>query len=90
MHPAVTTVLRGSWSVATVLHGLELLGEKRYAGSADTAMAVGLVGEVGAALTGLTDWTGTTEKRRKVDLMHGLLNFTATGLYATSLPLHRN
>ncbi|WP_114784560.1 Rieske 2Fe-2S domain-containing protein [Botryobacter ruber] len=89
LHPALTDVPVGSWTTAAVLDGMELLGEKKYAPGADAAVAVGLAGAVGAALTGLTDWTGTTGKRRKAGLLHGLLNTTAAALYATSLFLRR-
>ncbi len=89
LHPAITDVPIGAWTTAAVLDGLELLGEEKYAPGADAAIAVGLVGALGAAVTGLTDWTGTTGERRKVGLMHGLLNVGATALYATSFFLRR-
>lgn len=89
LHPVITDVPIGAWTTAAVLDGLELLGEEKYAPGADAAIAVGLVGALGAAVTGLTDWTGTTKERRKVGLMHGLLNVGATALYATSFFLRR-
>lgn len=89
LHPAITDVPVGAWTTAAVLDGMELLGEKKYAPGADAAVAVGLAGAVGAAVTGLTDWTGTTKERRKVGLMHGLLNAGAAALYATSLVLRK-
>ncbi|MGI8811689.1 MAG: Rieske 2Fe-2S domain-containing protein [Pyrinomonadaceae bacterium] len=89
LHPAITDVPIGAWTTAAVLDGLELLGEEKYAPGADAAIAVGLVGALGAAVTGLTDWTGTTGERCKVGLMHGLLNVGATALYATSFFLRR-
>lgn len=89
LHPVITDVPIGAWTTAAVLDGLELLGEEKYAPGADAAIAVGLVGALGAAVTGLTDWTGTTKERRKVGLMHGLLNVGATALYATSFVLRR-
>lgn len=89
LHPVITDVPIGAWTTAAVLDGLELLGEEKYAPGADAAIAVGLVGALGAAVTGLTDWTGTTAERRKVGLMHGLLNVGATALYATSFFLRR-
>lgn len=89
LHPVITDVPIGAWTAAAALDSLEILGEKKYTRGADAAIAVGLVGAAGAAVTGLTDWTGTTKKRRKVGLMHGLLNLTATSLYATSFFLRR-
>lgn len=89
LHPVITDVPIGAWTTAAVLDGLELMGKEKYAPGADAAIAVGLVGALSAAVTGLTDWTGTTKERRKVGLMHGLLNIGATALYATSLVLRR-
>lgn len=89
LHPAITDVPIGAWTTAAVLDGLEVLGQKKYRQGADAAIAVGLVGAAGAAASGLTDWTGTTKKKRKLGLMHGLLNLTATALYATSYILRK-
>ncbi len=84
LHPVITDVPIGAWTTAVVLDSFELLGKNKYKPGADAAIAVGLVGAVGAAVTGLTDWTGTTKKRQKIGLMHGILNLGATALYATS------
>lgn len=90
LHPVITDVPIGAWTTAAVLDGLELCGEKKYSTGADAAIAVGLVGAVGAAVTGLTDWTGTTKERRKIGLMHGLLNVGATALYITSFCMRKS
>lgn len=71
LHPPLTDIPIGAWTATAVLDSLELLGEKKYTRAADTALAVGIVGAAGAAVTGLTDWTGTTKKKRKIGLMHG-------------------
>ncbi|OKL40443.1 Rieske 2Fe-2S domain-containing protein [Pontibacter flavimaris] len=89
LHPALTDVPVGAWTTAAVLDSMELMGKKKYKAGADAAVAVGLVGAMGAAVTGLTDWSGTTKERRKVGLMHGMLNVGAAALYATSLVLRR-
>ena len=88
-HPVLTDVPVGAWSVAAVLDTCVLFGNKRYKKGSDVAVAVGLAGAVGSAVTGLTDWTGTTGKERKVGLMHALLNVTATALYTTSYFLRK-
>ncbi len=84
LHPIITDVPIGAWTSAAILDSLELCGEKKYSAGADAAIVIGLAGAVGAAVTGITDWTGTTQKRRKIGLMHGLLNVGATALYLTS------
>jgi nitrite reductase/ring-hydroxylating ferredoxin subunit len=45
---------------------------------------VGLVGALGAAVTGLTDWSETDGSARRTGLVHGLLNIAATTLMATA------
>ncbi|WP_151087581.1 DUF2231 domain-containing protein [Hymenobacter baengnokdamensis] len=89
LHPIITDVPIGAWTTAAVLDGLSLCGQRKLAPGADAAIIIGLVGAVGAAITGLTDWTGTTKKKRKLGLMHGLLNIGATALYTTSYLLRR-
>ena len=90
LHPAITDIPLGAWTAAAALDALEFAGSEEYKKGADAAIAIGLVGAVGSAVTGLTDWTGTSDRVRKIGLMHGLLNLTATTLYATSLILRRN
>ena len=90
LHPVITDIPIGAWTAAAVLDACELAGSEEYKNGADAAVAIGLVGAVGSAVTGLTDWTGTSDKKRKIGLMHGLLNLTATTLYATSLIMRRN
>jgi nitrite reductase/ring-hydroxylating ferredoxin subunit/uncharacterized membrane protein len=90
LHPVLTDVPLGAWSAALVLDGIEAVsGRKEFAAGADAAIAVGLVGAAGSAVTGLTDWSETGGRARKVGLAHGLLNATATVLYTTSLVLRR-
>lgn len=89
LHPAITDVPVGSWTAAAVLDALELLGKNSYAKGADAAVGIGLLGAVGAAVSGLTDWTGTTHKTRKLGLVHALLNVGATALYTTSYFLRK-
>ncbi|RYE27761.1 MAG: DUF2231 domain-containing protein, partial [Sphingobacteriaceae bacterium] len=52
-------------------------------------IVIGLLGAAGSAVTGLTDWSGTTKKKQKIGLMHGMLNLGATALYTTSYLLRR-
>lgn len=90
LHPAITDVPIGAWSVAAALDTAELSGSKKFRKGADAAVVIGIVGALGAAVTGITDWTGTTKQKRKVGLMHGLLNVGATALYTTSYVLRKN
>jgi nitrite reductase/ring-hydroxylating ferredoxin subunit/uncharacterized membrane protein len=90
LHPALTDVPLGAWTAAFALDAMESIsGRKELGHGADVAIAVGLVGAAGAAVTGLTDWSETNGRARKVGLLHGVLNAGATALYASSLVLRR-
>lgn len=89
VHPMITDVPVGAWTTAAVLDAMELFGNDKYKDGADAAVSIGLVGAAGAAITGMTDWTGTTEIERKAGLLHGLLNVGATALYIASLIMRR-
>ncbi len=89
VHPMITDVPLGAWTTAAVLDTIELCGNKQYKKGADAAVTIGLAGAAGAAITGLTDWTGTTDIERKTGLVHGLLNIGATALYLTSFFLRK-
>jgi nitrite reductase/ring-hydroxylating ferredoxin subunit/uncharacterized membrane protein len=78
LHPALTDVPVGAWTVALAL---DLLGERR---GAKIGVGVGLLGAVGAAASGLTDWVVTFGKRRQLGVAHAAVNGTATLLYASS------
>lgn len=86
LHPILTDIPIGAWSVALVCDALEdISGRKEFRKGADVAVAVGLVGAVGSAVTGLTDWSDTDGRARKVGLVHGMLNLTGAALYGASL-----
>jgi nitrite reductase/ring-hydroxylating ferredoxin subunit/uncharacterized membrane protein len=84
LHSVITDVPVGSWTAAAVLDLLELAGKGEYGPGADAAVAIGLGAAVGAAVTGLTDWSDTTGKPQRVGAMHALLNSTAALLYGAS------
>jgi nitrite reductase/ring-hydroxylating ferredoxin subunit/uncharacterized membrane protein len=90
LHPVLTDIPLGAWTVAA---SLDLLSRRngggRYDHGADAAIAVGLAGAAGAAVTGLTDWQHTSGEDRRVGLLHGLLNLSAASLYAISLTARR-
>jgi nitrite reductase/ring-hydroxylating ferredoxin subunit/uncharacterized membrane protein len=65
-------------------------GDEAYGRAADFALCVGLTAATGAAITGLNDWSETEGRSRRLGLLHGLLNLTATALVTTSYVLRRN
>lgn len=86
LHPVLTDVPVGAWTVALVCDALEdITGRKEFSKGADLAVAVGLVGAVGSAVTGLTDWSDTDGRARKIGLVHGMMNLGGALLYGASL-----
>jgi nitrite reductase/ring-hydroxylating ferredoxin subunit/uncharacterized membrane protein len=89
LHPALTDIPLGAWATALAL---DAVGDKDrgMARAADAAIGIGIVGAVGAAVTGLTDWQHTTGGDRRLGLGHAMLNTTALALYVTSFALRRS
>src|SRR6478672_3678792 len=91
LHPVFTDVPIGAWTTGLVLDAAAAVrNEPVLEQAADMAIAVGLVGAAGAAVTGLTDWSETSGRSRRTGLVHGLLNIAATTLYAAAFILRRN
>ena len=83
LHPALTDVPIGAWTTALALD-TAANGDPGMRRAATFAIGVGLLGAVGAAVTGLTDWSETQGQSRRTGLVHGLLNIVATSLMATA------
>jgi len=83
LHPVFTDLPLGAWTTALALD-CTANGDEGRRRAATFAMGVGLAGALGAAVTGLTDWSETQGESRRTGLLHGLLNITATTLFATS------
>ncbi|HEY8132288.1 MAG TPA: Rieske 2Fe-2S domain-containing protein [Thermoanaerobaculia bacterium] len=91
LHPVLTDIPLGAWTVALTLDAMEGLSRRKECGAAaDLAIGVGLVGALGSAATGITDWAETDDPARKVGLLHGLLNVAATTLYTTALFMRKS
>jgi nitrite reductase/ring-hydroxylating ferredoxin subunit/uncharacterized membrane protein len=93
LHPVLTDIPLGAWTVAAALDLMEAFGGRTELGpGADAAVGVGLAGALGAAASGLTDWyiLGDADKsNQRVGAAHALLNVGATALYGTSWLLRR-
>ncbi|NJM05826.1 hypothetical protein HC891_05945 [Candidatus Gracilibacteria bacterium] len=81
LHPVLVTVPIGAWTVTQVLDVVEAAtGSDTLAAGADAALAIGLAGAVAAAAAGLTDWKDMDGSKRRVGMVHGLLNMGAATL----------
>jgi nitrite reductase/ring-hydroxylating ferredoxin subunit/uncharacterized membrane protein len=90
LHPVLTDIPIGAWTVTALLDTLEMMtGRQDFTPGADAALGLGVVGALGSAVTGLADWQYTVDMPRRTGLIHALLNASATALYATSWLLRR-
>jgi nitrite reductase/ring-hydroxylating ferredoxin subunit len=83
LHPALTDVPLGAWTTALVL---DLAGSE----AADSALGVGILGAVPAALTGLNDWSHLKDDERRIGTLHALLNSMALALNVASYVARRD
>ena len=91
LHPVFTDLPIGAWTTGLVLDVIAAKTRDRaMERAADVAIAVGLAGAAGAAVTGLTDWSETSGRARRTGLVHGLLNIAATTLYVAAFALRRS
>ncbi len=79
LHPVITDVPVGALTVTLFL---DLIGQVE---GAKWATLVGVLGMVGAALTGIADYTGTDGKTRRYGTIHSLLMSVSLLLYLTSV-----
>jgi nitrite reductase/ring-hydroxylating ferredoxin subunit/uncharacterized membrane protein len=89
LHPALIDLPLGSWTLAAILDGMEVTRGRKKNKAADTAIGVGLIGAVAAAIAGITDWSETDARAKRIGATHGVMNLAATALYATSLFVRR-
>lgn len=90
LHVILTDIPIGAWTTAIVFDALDSMSPRReYRVAADTAITVGVIGSVGAAVTGLTDWQDIDPPARRIGLVHGLLNVASVVLFGSSLIARR-
>lgn len=86
LHVILTDVPIGAWTTALVFDALELVTSRDgFATAADTSVTIGIVGALGSAVTGVTDWQDADAPARRLGMIHGILNLSGTALFAASL-----
>jgi nitrite reductase/ring-hydroxylating ferredoxin subunit/uncharacterized membrane protein len=86
LHPVLTDIPIGAWTAAVTLDSIQAgTGSRGMAKAADAAVALGVAGAVGSAVTGLADWQYTTGETRRTGMVHALLNTAALGFFVLSL-----
>jgi nitrite reductase/ring-hydroxylating ferredoxin subunit/uncharacterized membrane protein len=86
LHPVLTDIPLGAWSVALVADIVAMTGHLSPQ-VGDFCVLIGVIGALGAAVTGYTDFHETTGHERRVGALHGLLNTVVLVLYVASLYL---
>ncbi len=90
LHPVLTDIPIGAWTTALAMDAVQMMtGSDGMAGASDLAIAIGLAGAAGSAITGLADWSETDGRAKNVGIVHGMLNLGAAGLYTASLIARR-
>jgi nitrite reductase/ring-hydroxylating ferredoxin subunit/uncharacterized membrane protein len=86
LHPVLTDIPIGAWTVTVLLDAMDgdRGARKGLRRAADASLVLGLAGAVGAAVTGLTDWSDTDARPRRTGMAHALLNVGATLLFTAS------
>lgn len=86
LHPLLTDVPIGAWTVAVLLDLLALLVRVPGLGTAAAiALGLGVLAALAAIATGLLDWMDVNPKELSIGVMHGTINILATLLMIVSL-----
>lgn len=86
LHPILTDIPIGAWSMATLL---DTVGRPGTEPAADLLVTTGVIAAIPTAAAGLNDWSDTQGPTNRLGLVHAVANTTALGLYAGSLIARR-
>ncbi|GAC1356800.1 MAG: hypothetical protein PVS3B1_02560 [Ktedonobacteraceae bacterium] len=86
VHPVLVNVPIGAWTATLILDLVSLSDDEDggVARSADIMMWVGLVGALGSAATGISNWVDTDGQEQRGGMLHALLNSSSTVLNLAS------
>ena len=85
LHPVLTDIPIGAWTLAIVLDLIGLLFQLPQLGLASSiAVVVGVVGALGAAAAGLMDWLDVDPPEKAIGAFHATFNTSATVLFLAS------
>lgn len=86
LHPMLTDLPIGAWSMSTLL---DTVGGPAAEPAADLLVGAGIVSAVPTAATGLNDWSDTVGGETRVGFVHAGANVAALCLYTASLIARR-
>jgi len=85
LHPLLTDVVVGAWTVALLLDLLALIFHVTGLGLASAiAVGLGVLAALASIVTGLMDWVDLDPDELAVGVTHGTINIIATLLFAVS------
>ncbi len=89
LHSAISDVPIGAGATAAMLDlvSAQRGGDDGLDRAADLAVGMGMIGTVGAAATGVTDWSQIHGPARRMGLAHALINVAGLALNVASLVL---
>lgn len=87
LHPMITDVPIGAWTMSSIFDALSILSGDHEALdlAADISLVTGILGGIGAAISGISDWGDTYEETRRMGMAHALANTVGLGLNVLSL-----
>lgn len=88
LHPAITDVPITAWVLTAIFDIIWLISRSSWSAlGAFVTVIVGLIAALGAATTGLVDWSDTYGSERRIGLNHAIFNVIAVILYLVSFVL---
>jgi nitrite reductase/ring-hydroxylating ferredoxin subunit/uncharacterized membrane protein len=90
LHPVITDIPITAWMLTALFDIIWLISPAHNTWAAYGALVtviVGLLGALGAIVTGFTDWSDTYGSERRVGLNHSIFNVSATIFYLVSFLL---
>lgn len=86
LHPLLTDFPLGTWMSASLL---DLFGGPESEKSAEGLVGFGVAMAIPTALAGLSDWTETNQRSKRVGVVHASMNAAIMTLYAGSFLARR-
>ncbi|HEY0069322.1 MAG TPA: Rieske 2Fe-2S domain-containing protein [Chloroflexia bacterium] len=89
LHPVITDVPVGAWTITQLLDLISLFrgDDAGLDEAADISLGAGIVAALGAAVTGLVDWSDVGGSHRRMGMAHALINVGGLTLNVASLAL---
>jgi nitrite reductase/ring-hydroxylating ferredoxin subunit/uncharacterized membrane protein len=86
LHPLLTDIPIGAWTLAILLELVGLLfGIPQLGLAASIAGGIGVLGALAAAIAGLADWMDIDPPEKAIGAFHAMVNVSATVLFLASL-----